>query len=185
MRYVCVYCGSADGARNAHAETASALGAAIGRHELGLVYGGARAGLMGRLADSALANGAPVIGVMPRQLARYEVEHRSLTELQWADSMHDRKHRMAVLADAFIVLPGGFGTLDEALEIVNMKQLKAHAKPIVFVNVEGFYEHLFKLFDALTEHGFAYGAARDLCSVVPTAEAAVAALRAHWSEGAR
>lgn len=185
MRYVCVYCGSADGTRSAHAESASALGAAIGANGLGLVYGGAHAGLMGRLADSALANGAPVIGVMPKQLARYEVEHRSLTELHWAESLHDRKHRMAERADAFVVLPGGFGTLDEALEIVNMKQLKAHAKPIVFVNIEGVYEHLFKLFDALTEHGFAYASSRELCTVVPTADAAIAALQAHWNGGAR
>lgn len=181
-KYVCVYCGSADGARPAHAEAAAALGSSLAEEGLSVVYGGARVGLMGRVADAALAGGGRVVGVMPTQLARYEVEHRSLTELVWADGLHERKRLMAERADAFVVLPGGFGTLDEALETINMKQLKAHAKPIVLVDVEGFFTHLVGLFDALAEHGFAYATSRDLCRVVAGVGDVVPALRATWGE---
>jgi uncharacterized protein (TIGR00730 family) len=138
--------------------------------------------MMGRLADAALARGGRVVGVMPTQLKHYEVEHLGLTELVWTDGLHDRKRVMAERSDAFVVLPGGFGTLDEALETINNRQLKAHQKPIVLVDAEGFFTHLLALFDTLTDHGFAFAASRDLCRVVGGARDVVPALCEAWGE---
>ena len=162
-RTVCVYCGSADGARPAHAVAAAALGEQLAIHGIGIVYGGARVGLMGCLADAALARGGFVVGVMPRQLARYEVEHEGLSELIWTDGLHDRKRVMAERADSFVVLPGGFGTLDEALETIHMKQLSLHDKPIVLLNTEGFFAPLMGLFETVAVHGFGYASTSSLC----------------------
>ena len=120
-RYVCVYCGASDGRSAAFGAAASALGEAIASHGLGVVYGGAKVGLMGRLADGALSRGGSVVGVMPRPLQRYEVAHLGLLELEWTDDLRARKHRMEERAEAFVVLPGGIGTLEEALEILTSR----------------------------------------------------------------
>lgn len=181
MNYVCVYCGSADGSRGDVGATAVALGSALAAHGLGLVYGGARAGLMGRLADSALEAGAPVVGVMPRQFQRYEVEHPGLTELHWADTLWERKRLMTERADGFVVLPGGFGTLDEALEAVNLRQVKAHQKPIVFINNDGFFDHLLALCQTLRDWGYTYAATHELFTCASTAEEAIGNLQREWS----
>jgi uncharacterized protein (TIGR00730 family) len=183
-KFVCVYCGSADGARPAHASAATALGDQLAAHGFGLVYGGARVGLMGRLADAALARGGMVVGVMPRQLARYEVEHVGLSELVWTEDLHERKRVMAERADAFVVLPGGFGTLDETLETIHMKQLSAHDKAIVLVDTEGFFASLRGLFAAVADHGFGYASARDLCRIVGDVDDVVPMLETGLTEGA-
>jgi uncharacterized protein (TIGR00730 family) len=129
VRRVAVYCGSAKGTNPAFLAEARALGAAIAAAGLGMVYGGACVGLMGAVADAALASGADVIGILPSMLAGKEIAHAGLTELELVSSMHQRKARMVELADAFLVLPGGYGTLEEVFEVVTWAQLRLHAKP--------------------------------------------------------
>ncbi len=184
MKYLCVYCGAADGASPAFTAAARSLGSLIGARGHGLVYGAARVGLMGTVADSALACGAPVLGVIPQQLRPYEVEHPNLTELHWTDGMHPRKRRMADLSHGFVALPGGYGTLDEILETINLRQLGEHRKPIVLVDIEGFFAPLLELFAALTRQRFAHAQQAELFTVVPSPEAAIAALEHHWRESA-
>ena len=130
------------------------LGTLLGRAGLGLVYGGAQVGLMGALADAALANGAEVIGVLPRMLAGAEVAHQNLSRLILVETMHERKARMALEADAFVALPGGFGTLDEFFEILTWAQLGIHAKPCLLVNTLGYYDHLLSFLQVAIDAGF-------------------------------
>src|ERR1700679_3855697 len=142
-----VYCGSADGNDPAYLAEARALGAAIAAAGLGLVYGGASAGLMGAVADAALAGGAEVIGVLPDILAGKEIAHAGLTRLELVSTMHERKARMAELADAFLILPGGYGTLEELLEIVTWAQLRLHSKPCILINTAGYWNGLLAFLD--------------------------------------
>jgi uncharacterized protein (TIGR00730 family) len=147
MRSVCVFCGSSAGSDPIYREATSALGQEVAHRDLRLVYGGGNVGLMGVLADAALAAGGKVIGVIPRALQAREVGHRGLTELLVVETMHDRKARMAGLADAFVALPGGFGTFEEFCEVLTWTQLGVHAKPCGLLNVNGFYDPLLALFD--------------------------------------
>ncbi|HLY39456.1 MAG TPA: TIGR00730 family Rossman fold protein, partial [Candidatus Binatia bacterium] len=147
MRRVCVFCGSNVGGRDVYAATARALGAALARAGIGLVYGGGSVGLMGLLADAVLAGGGEVIGVIPRALATREIAHHGLADLRIVESMHERKALMTELADAFVALPGGFGTLEELLEVVTWAQLGLHAKPIAVLNVAGYFDGLIALFE--------------------------------------
>jgi uncharacterized protein (TIGR00730 family) len=149
-----VFCGSNTGVDAAFAEAARELGTALADRKFGLVYGGGRVGLMGVVADAALAGGAEVIGVMPSHLVDREIGHRGLTSLEVTGSMHERKARMAQLADGFVVLPGGFGTYEEAIEVLTWNQLGLMTKPVVFVDVAGFYAPLMTFFDAAVEVGF-------------------------------
>src|SRR5947207_1854347 len=142
MRRVCVFCGSSTGARRVYADAARTLAATLVRRGLGLVYGGGSIGLMGVLADAVLAAGGEVTGVIPRALATKEIAHRSLPDLRVVETMHERKATMAALADGFVALPGGFGTLEELLEVVTWTQLGLHAKPAGLLNVEGYFEPL-------------------------------------------
>jgi len=151
---IAVFCGSRAGGRPAYVQAAQALGAALAARGLGLVYGGARVGTMGALADAALAAGGEVIGVMPRGLVAREVAHPGLTAFHAVDSMHARKALMADLADGFIALPGGFGTLDELFEILTWAQLELHAKPIGLLDVEGFFEPLLAYLDRAVGESF-------------------------------
>lgn len=139
---VCVYCGSRPGARPPYTEAATALGRHLGESGLTLVYGGAKVGLMGALADGALAAGGRVIGVMPRALIEREVAHAGIGELRTVESMHARKLAMADAADAFIALPGGLGTLEELFEVLTWRQLGWHDKPCGLLDVDGFYDPL-------------------------------------------
>ena len=159
-RSVCVFCGSGFGADPAYAEAARETGRLLGERGLRLVYGGGRVGLMGAVADATLAAGGKVIGVMPRLLIEREVEHRGLTELHEVDSMHARKALMAARADAFLVLPGGFGTLDELCEILTWAQLGLHDKPIGLVNTGGYYDALLAFFDHAVQQGFVSAGSR-------------------------
>jgi hypothetical protein len=176
MKSVCVYCGSASGVYEEHMSSASSLGAALAERGLQLVYGGAKVGLMGAVADGALSKGGRVVGVMPRGLQRYEVEHRGLSELIWTADLHERKREMAERADGFVVLPGGFGTLEEALEVISWKQLRMFDKPIVLLNTRGFFQPLVALAESVVQHGFAYARAEALFTVVSQVEDILPAL---------
>lgn len=142
MKRVCVFCGSSPGARPSYRDAAVRLGAAIAARGLGLVYGGAHVGLMGVVADAALAARGEVIGVLPRALEARELAHRGLSELHVVESMHERKARMAELSDCFIALPGGVGTLEETFEAWTWTQLGLHAKPCALLDVDGYYAPL-------------------------------------------
>jgi len=153
LRSVCVFCGSQAGKRPEYADAARELVRVLVAHEVDLVYGGGHVGLMGALADQALALGGRVIGVIPEHLMRPEVAHQGLTELLVVDSMHTRKRAMADRSDAFIVLPGGYGTLEEMFEMVTWLQLQLQAKPVGIVNVEGYFDSLL----AFIQHGASEG----------------------------
>ena len=154
MRRVCVFAGSSAGARPEYEEAARALGMELARRELGLVYGGSSTGLMGAVADAALAAGGEVIGVMPRGLFRREVAHLGLTELREVGSMHERKALMADLVDGFIALPGGYGTFDELFEIVTWAQIGITEKPIGLLDVMAYYKPLLALVEHAVREGF-------------------------------
>lgn len=152
MRRICVFCGSSPGARPAYADAARALGREIVTRGMSLVYGGGQVGLMGVVADAVLDAGGEVTGVIPQALAAREIAHHGLTDLRIVDSMHTRKATMAALADAFVALPGGFGTYEEFFEVVTWTQLGVHRKPCGLLNVDGFYDPLIALLDhAVTE----------------------------------
>jgi uncharacterized protein (TIGR00730 family) len=142
-----VYCGSNLGADGAFAASAAELGGELARRGIGVVYGGSRLGMMGVLADAAIAGGAEVIGVMPHHFDAFEIAHDGLTTIELVDSMHARKARMIELATGFIALPGGFGTLDEVFELLSWNQLGLVAKPVAFLDVGGFYDELFAFLD--------------------------------------
>jgi uncharacterized protein (TIGR00730 family) len=172
-RRVAVYCGSADGNDPAFLAEARALGKAIADAGLGVVYGGANVGLMGAVADAALAAGADVIGVLPEVLAGREIAHTGLTRLETVATMHQRKARMVALAEAFLILPGGFGTLDEMLEIVTWSQLRLHAKPCILINTLGYWDGLLKFLDSTVAAGFLKPENRALLLVAESAQEAV------------
>ena len=172
-RRVAVYCGSANGNDPAYLADARALGAAIAAAGLGLVYGGASVGLMGAVADAALAGGADVIGILPNVLAGKEIAHAGLTRLELVSTMHERKARMAELADAFLILPGGYGTLEELLEVVTWAQLRLHAKPVILINTAGYWDGLLAFLDTAVAGGFLKPKNRTLLIVTASAEQAV------------
>ena len=153
-RRICVYCGSKIGTHPDYQQTAIALGSALGKRGLGLVYGGGNVGLMGLLADAALEHGAEVIGVIPRLLEEKELAHRRLDELVVVDDMHQRKAIMAERAHAFIALPGGYGTLEELFEAVAWAQLGFHYKPIALLNTRGYFDHLLAFLDHAIDEQF-------------------------------
>jgi uncharacterized protein (TIGR00730 family) len=154
VKRVCVFCGSSEGTSPEYAEAARALAAELVRRRLGVVYGGGSVGLMGVLADAALAQGGEVIGVIPRALAAREIAHAGLSELRAVESMHERKATMASLVDGFIALPGGLGTLEETLEILTWAQLGIHRKPVGVLNVAGYYDGLLRLLGHAVREGF-------------------------------
>jgi hypothetical protein len=172
-RRVAVYCGSSDGTRPAYRAEAIALGAALAAAGLGLVYGGANIGLMGAVAGAALAGGAEVIGILPEVLSGREIAHSGLTRLEIVGTMHQRKARMVTLADAFIMLPGGYGTLDELFEIITWSQLKMHAKPCIVVNTLGYWNQMLEFLDTTVQAGFLKPENRALLQVAEDAKSAV------------
>lgn len=154
MNRICVYCGSSHGARPEYAAMAARFGEACAKRGLTLVYGGGNIGLMGVVADAALAAGGNVIGVIPKSMAEGGLAHRGLTELIAVDTMHERKSRMAELSDAFVALPGGIGTLEELVEIFTWLQLGLHFKPVGLLNAGGFYEPLLQLLAQMRDQRF-------------------------------
>lgn len=166
VKNICVYCGSSSRSRPLFQETARTLGHMLAENDWDLVYGGAKVGLMGIVADSALEKGAKVTGVMPVDLIKWEVEHTDLTELVKVESMHERKMEMVERSDAFVILPGGLGTLDETFEILTWKQLNLHDKPIIIANIQGYWDGFLNLIDHMVEENFALETSRELFSVV-------------------
>ena len=154
MKRICVFCGSSAGSRPAYRACAEQLGAELTRRKIGLVYGGGNVGLMGALADSVLEAGGEAIGVIPEHLMTREIGHNRLTKLHIVRSMHERKALMADLSDAFIALPGGFGTLEEFFEVLTWSQLGLHAKPCGIVNVLGYYTPLLAMLDHAVQERF-------------------------------
>ena len=177
MRRVCVFCGASSGRLAAYAEAARAFGEEVAARGLGLVFGGGRVGLMGAVADGALAGGAEVIGVIPQSLVERELAHSGVS-LEVVDSLHERKARMAALADAFVALPGGFGTLDELLEQLTWSQLGLHDRPIGLLDVEGYWRPLIALARHATEEGFVRES--DLAAIAVADDAAALLDRLEW-----
>lgn len=151
---ICVYCGSSNRVDERWREAARAMAECLARRHVGVVFGGGSVGLMGALADAALAAGVEVIGVIPRKLLDLELGHRGVTELIVVETMHERKHRMAELSDGFIALPGGWGTLEEIFEATTWTQLGYHEKPVGLLNAGGYYDQLLAFLDHATELGF-------------------------------
>lgn len=154
LRRVCVFCGSASGRSPAYLAAAREFGRVLAERRIELVFGGGRVGLMGAIADAVLAGGGRAIGVIPRGLLLREVGHAGLSELLVVETMHERKARMAELSDAFVALPGGFGTLEELCEVITWMQLGIHAKPVALLDVQDYWEPLVQLFDHAVEAGF-------------------------------
>jgi uncharacterized protein (TIGR00730 family) len=162
LRSLCVYCGSSSGTDPVHAETARSLGAAMAEADIRLVFGGGNRGLMGEVANAVLDAGGHVVGVIPRNLFRVEVAHRGVTELIEVDSMHERKLVMFDAADAFVALPGGFGTLEELAEVITWAQIGTHTKPIGVLDPTGYWSPLFAFLDGAVREGFVKDANRNL-----------------------
>ena len=162
MKRICVYCGSKAGDHPVYREAATALGEALVRRDLGLVFGGGRIGLMGAVADAVMAAGGEAIGVIPEALMAVEVGHAGLTELRVVGTMHERKAAMADLADGFIAMPGGFGTMEEFFEMTTWSQLGLNSKPLGLLNTEGYYDALLGFVEHAVAEGFVRPGHRDL-----------------------
>jgi len=182
MNAVCVFCGSSPGGDPAFAEAARAMGKALALRERTLVYGGGNVGLMGILADAALAAGGTVVGVIPRALVARELAHNGLSELHVVESMHERKAKMAELADGFVALPGGIGTLEEFFEIWTWGQLGLHDKPYGLLNVAGFYDPLLAFLSGVVEHKFIRPKHREMLLVHSDPDALLRQMDAHHTE---
>ena len=165
---VAVFCASADGVNPIYRAAAQELGKALATRNIGLIYGGARVGLMQAVADASLAHGGRVIGVIPEVLVKYEVAHEGLTELHITSTMHTRKAMMAERSDAFIILPGGFGTLEELFEVLAWQTIKIHSKPIVLVNTNGFYDTMLTFLDHCLNEGMMTIKKREILLVANT-----------------
>jgi uncharacterized protein (TIGR00730 family) len=176
MKSLCVFCGSQHGTDRRFRAAAARLGELVAGAGLQLIYGGGRVGLMGAVADAAMAAGGEVVGLIPARLLEREVGHRAITELIVARDMFDRKDQMIARADAFVVLPGGLGTLDELLEVVTLRQLGYHGKPIVLVNVAAYWDPLIALVDQVITHGFAAPHVRGLYRAVASVDEVLPAL---------
>ncbi len=172
----CVYCGTGHKVDPIYKETAARLGTVMAENKVRLVYGGGKVGLMGIVSEYCFKAGGEVVGIIPEHIQDTEITNEDLTELHVVDSMHTRKGLMVEKSEGFIVLPGGFGTLDETFEILTWKYLGLHDKPIVLINVNGFYEPLLKMIDHMVESGFTPFWHRSLYQVVETPEEAVQAL---------
>jgi uncharacterized protein (TIGR00730 family) len=169
---VAVFCAAALGARAEYRDTAEVVGRTLAERGIGLIYGGAKVGLMGAVADAALAAGGQVVGVIPHVLVDFEVAHHGLTELQVVDTMHTRKAIMGERADAFLILPGGFGTFEEMFEVLAWQTLKLHSKPVVLLNVAGFYDTMLEFLDVCEREGMLRGN-RGILLVADTVEQAL------------
>lgn len=179
IRSLCVFCGSSLGGDKAYAATAQALGRFLAEQGIRLVYGGASIGVMGAVADAVLGAGGQAVGVIPRILMRKEMVHAGLTECRLVESMHERKATMAELSDAFMALPGGLGTLEEAFEILTWATLGLHRKPCGFVSVQGYYGHLESFLDHVCASGFLRREYRDIVLFAPDYRTMLERMRAY------
>ena len=173
---ICVYCGSNAGGRPSYTAAAKDLGAYLAKRGIRLIYGGGDVGLMGILANAALDNGGEVVGVIPEKLLQLEVGHRGLTELHVVKDMHERKAKMAELADAFIAMPGGFGTLEETFEVTTWSQLNYHLKPVGLLNVDAYYDQLISFVEHAIKEGFVRDVHADLIKHAEDPESLIALL---------
>jgi uncharacterized protein (TIGR00730 family) len=180
-RSVCVFCASSDGVDPIFLQAARALGEAVAERGWGLVYGGAQVGLMGAMADAALARGGTVTGVIPRAIVEREIAHRGLTEFIETGSMHERKAEMARRADAFLVLPGGLGTLDEMCEILTWRLLGIHDKPVVLINIAGYWDAFLGMLDGAVRAGFLRSKHQALSLVATNVNEACEMVAQFWS----
>jgi len=171
-RSIAVFCAAADGARPVYRSVAIELGEALANRGIGLIYGGAKVGLMGAVADATLASGGHVVGVIPHVLVDLEVAHQGVTELHVTSTMHTRKALMSERADAFLILPGGFGTFEEMFEVLAWQTLKIHSKPVVLLNIDGFYDTLLAFLDVCDREGMLRGN-RDRLLVATTVDEAL------------
>ena len=182
MARICIFCGSNAGRDPGHARIAAGAARAIVAAGYGIVYGGGRVGLMGIVADAALEAGGEVVGVIPRSLARAEVAHGALTKLHVVETMHQRKALMAELSDAFVALPGGFGTMDEFCEMLTWRQLRIHDKPIALLNPGGFYDPLLALFARMLDEGFLSAPASGLLLCASTIDGVLAQISSQLAQ---
>jgi hypothetical protein len=178
IKSVCVYCGASPRVADSYKQTAIRMGEILGENGLRLVYGGGRSGLMGLVADATLKAGGAVFGAIPGHIASREISHTGLTELRVVNTMHERKQLLVDHADAFVILPGGLGTLDEFFEIMTWRQLGLHDMPVVLVNTGGYWTPLVQLIDKLVEEGFARESDRHHLQIVDTVEDVMKALKA-------
>lgn len=176
VKNLCVFCGSKMGDDPAFKQAADDLGAELVERGVGLVYGGGGIGLMGAVTDGVLSRGGKVTGVIPEFLMQYEVGNPDVTELIVTESMHERKRTMFERSDAFVILPGGLGTLDETFEILTWKQLQLHTKPIIILDIGGYWKPFSALVDSLVEGGFAHPLVKELYTVVPSVDAVFEAI---------
>ena len=183
MKHICVYLGGQVGYEKRYVEEAETLGRLMAADGVGLVYGGARVGLMGVLANAVLSNGGFATGVVPRQLSYQELAHEGLSRLYVVDTMHERKYKMQSLCHGCLALPGGYGTIEEMFEALTwaQKPLELHEKPCVFVNIDGYYDLLFDFLDRAAAQGLLLERNRRLARQEPTAEAALRAIQAAWA----
>ncbi len=179
IRRLCVFCGSSAGREPGYRRLAESLGRALAQRGIGIVYGGASVGLMGALADAALAAGGEVVGVIPQALIEREIGHPGLTQLRIVTSMHERKALMAELSDGFVALPGGIGTLEELFEVWTWAQLGLHAKPCALLDTDGFYRPLAAFLDHLVDAGFVREAHRDMLLTAHSPEELLTAFEAY------
>jgi uncharacterized protein (TIGR00730 family) len=179
VKRLAVYCGSATPADPRYLESAREVGRTLAERGIGVVYGGGRLGLMGAVADSALAAGGEVIGIIPQALVDAEVAHRGLSDLQVVGGMHERKARFTDLSDGFVTLPGGTGTMDELWEALSWAQLGYHADPVGVLNLDGFYDHLMALWEHMAAVGFVRAQHRDLLIAAQTLPELLDRMAAH------
>ena len=179
MKRLAVYCGSATPSDPLYMETGRAVGRSLAERGIGVVYGGGRLGLMGAVADGALAAGGEVIGIIPQALVDAEVAHRGLSELHVVDGMHDRKRAFTDLSDGFVTIPGGTGTMDELWEALSWAQLGYHADPVGLLNTAGYYDHLIAFWEKMGEVGFLRPQHRDLLIVADTMHALLERMANH------
>ena len=170
MKSITVFCGSSFGSDEIYKEQATLLGQTLAKQNIQLIYGGANVGLMGAVADGALEGGGKVIGVLPHFLQSKEIAHKQLTELVLVETMHERKTKMNDLCDGVIVLPGGYGTLEEFFEMITWAQLGLHKKPIGILNIDGFYDELIKLVQTMVDKGFLKQINREMLLISDTIE---------------
>lgn len=176
---VAIYCGSQTGKSPIYIESAKELGETLAKEEIGIVYGGSNIGIMGAVADAALAHNGEVIGIMPEHLQKREIAHLHLTEIHFVESMHVRKKKMVDLSDAFIALPGGCGTLDEYFEVFTWAQIGLHENPVILYNINGFYDALIQHFEKMFEEGFIREEQRSILKVATNVNDILTILNEH------
>lgn len=187
MQTVCVYCASSTQVKQSYFETADRLAKILAYRQLSIVYGGGSNGLMGQLADSMVEAGGHITGVIPRFMCEVEWQHTNLSELILVETMHERKEKMAALADAIVALPGGCGTMEELLEVITWKRLGIFTKPIIIVNIEGYYDDLVAMLNKAVDENFMRKEHREMWKVVEKAEDVLQAIEnsKKWDENAR